>query len=271
MEKLLIAVTFFFKPDRLKYLNQIAHHFPHLCHETKVIIVTNTNDPGHHQLIKQAVVVDIEIVVPMYLGHPYLLTWVHLDCFRKYFLNDSLISHFCYLEDDIELKLENIKYWIKARKDLQQIRLIPSFLRYEFKHGETIMRSSDVTLSLQFEKLPRFEAKDAEYCYVNLPLPYQGMYLLDRELAEEHFFGPSSSPDFEIWGVAPVWGIREKATQGLTFANVPRGCVSRNFLGFNKTINQIDSGSLIHHTPNNYADNPNSRFGKIPIETLIKK
>jgi hypothetical protein len=52
------------------------------------------------------------------------------------------------------------------------------------------------------------------------------MYLLDRELAKEHFYGASSNPD------SGVWGIREKAAQGLTFTKVPKGFYSRNFLGF---------------------------------------
>jgi hypothetical protein len=264
MNKLLIAVTFFYNPDRLNYLQRILFYFPYLCRDTKVIIVTNTDDSAHHRLIKKAAAIDIEIVVPTYLGHPYLLTWSHLDCFKKSFQDDPLISHFCYLEDDLELKPENIEYWLKSRKELQKIGLIPSFLRYEVADGESIKRSTDVTSIVEFEKTPRFETKDNKYCFLNLAQPYQGMYLFDRELAQEHFFGPSSSPDFG------TWGIREKAAQGLTFANVPSGCFSRNFLGFNMILNQIDPAALIHHTPNNYANNPNSKFGKIPIESLIK-
>lgn len=264
MDKLLIAITFFFKPDRLKYLRLIARHFPHLSLETKVIVVTNSHSTEHHLLIKQAIEIDTEIIVPSYLGHPYLLTWVHFDLFRSYFVYDSSISHFCYLEDDIELKIENIKYWLSSREELRQLQLVPSFLRYEIANGETIKRSTDLISIVEFKKLPRFQSKDNGYFFVNLPNPYQGMYLLDRELAEEHFFGPSSTPDFG------PWNIREKATQGLTFSRVPDGCFSRNFLRFNKTLNLIDPASLIHHTPNNYANDPDSNQGKIPVQSLIK-
>jgi hypothetical protein len=54
--------------------------------------------------------VNIKIVTPKYLGHPYLLTWSHLDVFRKMYKIDDNISHFMYLEDDVEIKLNNIEY-----------------------------------------------------------------------------------------------------------------------------------------------------------------
>jgi hypothetical protein len=31
----------------------------------------------------------------------------------------------------------------------------------------------------------------------------------------------------------------------------------------------IDPGALIHHLPNNYADAPETKFGKIPVEKIF--
>lgn len=261
-ENLLIAITVFFVPERLRYLKVLASHFPCLSKKVRVLVVTNTNSKEEQQQIRDAINLDVQITVPTYIGHPYLLTWGHLDLFRHFFRDDPSISHFMYLEDDIEIKPENMGYWVRAREDLRSVGLIPSFLRYELD-SNLIRVSSDVTEQVNLLKAPVVHKSAEKYCYVNLPLPYQGMYLLDRKLAQEHFYGPSSNPDFGIWGV------REKAAQGLTFARVPKGCHSRNFLGYRLDQKCIDPAALIHHLPNNYANNPNTKLGKIPLDSLF--
>ncbi len=263
ISNLLIGVTFHFVEERLEFLNKISEFFLQLSRNTRVFIVTNTESLDNHKKIVSAVKADIEIYVPKFIGHPYLLTWAHLDVFRNFFQTEQHITHFMYLEDDILITPNNIKYWVEGRDNLRNIGLIPSFLRYELAAQETLMRSTDVKFHVELLKIPRVNLHNKSYCYINLPNPYQGMYILDRELAKEHLFGPSSSPDFGIWN------IREKAAQGLTFANVPSGCTSRNFVGFDLDVNQIDPNALIHHTPNNYANNPQTAFGKIPIKDLV--
>lgn len=263
ISNLLIGITFHFVEERLDFLNKISVNFSHLAFKTKVFVVTNTNSIEDHRKIQAAVQTDVEIYVPHLLGHPYLLTWAHFDVFRNIFQTNQNISHFMYLEDDILITKNNINYWLEGRENLRGFGLLPSFLRYELIDQETLMRSTDVKTHIELKKVPQVNFGKKNYCYINLPKPYQGMYILDRDLAKEHLFGPSSSPDFGIWG------IREKAAQGLTFANVPSGFTSRNLVGFNSDLNQIDPDALIHHTPNNYANNPKSSFGKIPINELI--
>ena len=91
--------------------------------------------------------------------------------------------------------------------------------------------------------------------------------MLDRELAKEHLFGVTSHPEFKI-----PWGIREKAAQGLTFSDFPQktsNFKSRNLVKFYLDEAKIDTDSLIHHLPNNHANNPESLGGKIPVDNLI--
>jgi hypothetical protein len=265
IQKLLIGITVHFVKERIEFLRRIAINFNRLSLNTQVFIVTNTNSADEQKLIKAAIKSHVEIYVPKYLGHPFLLTWGHLDIFREYFQADPDISHFMYLEDDIEIKPNNIEYWLRGRDDLREAGLIPSFLRYEFASQETEMRCTDMTSSYELKKLPVLQKIDNNYCYINLPRLYQGMYLLDRELAKRHLFGQSSHPDFG----SSSWNIREKAAQGIIFKNVPSGCFSKNFLGFKKDKNSIDPDALIHHVPNTYANNPKSKFGKIKIKDLI--
>jgi hypothetical protein len=263
IKKLLIGITFHFAQERVDFLKRIAAHFPLLAENTQVFVVTNTESLTEKNIILDAIGGNPNIYVPQYIGHPYLLTWGHLDVFRQFFKEEEDITHFMYLEDDIEVKPNNISYWLQGREDLLKVGLIPSFLRYEIADQKEEKLSTDVTSPVELSKVPAFIANESGNTYINLPQPYQGMYLLDRELAREHLFGPSSSPDFG------EWGIREKAAQGLTFAKIPSGCFSRNFIGFIQNQGCIDPNALIHHTPNNYANNPLSKFGKIPIKNLI--
>jgi hypothetical protein len=265
IQKLLIGITVHFVKERIEFLRRIAINFNALSQNTQVFVVTNTSSANEQKLIKEAIKSHVEIYVPKLLGHPFLLTWGHLDIFRKYFQADPDITHFMYLEDDIEIKPNNIEYWLRGRDDLHETNLIPSFLRYEFASQKTEMYSTDITYSHELKRLPVFDKIGSNYCYINLPKMHQGMYLLDRELAKEHLFGISSHPDFGI----KAWRVRERACQGVMFKNVPPNCFSRNFLGFMKDKNLIDPDALIHHTANTYANDPKSKFGKIKIKELI--
>ena len=265
IEKLAIAVTFHYDESRFAYLSQTTSQFGLLANKVDVAVVTNVSDEERQDNIRRAISHDsfsLQVISPAFLEHPYLLTWSHFDLFRRLFREDQSITHFMYLEDDIRVNPENIAYWLRGRESLRQFGLIPSFLRYELKKHDNRPYSTDVTRNVKLVRLPRVRVTDT-YFYVNLPQPYQGMYLLDRELMNEHIVKPSSSPEFGSWG------IREKAAQGLTFANVPKGCLSRNFVGYDMEQAHIDSKCLIHHTPNNYADNPNTRHGKILVSELI--
>jgi len=266
IQKLAIAVTFHYVEDRIQYLEKIAAQFHLLADEVLVHIFTNEKDVNKtHKImsaVKQGRELEVEIHTPTYLGHPYLLTWSHLYTFRESFNSDQSITHFMYLEDDILITEKNIAYWLKSREELRSSKVIPSFLRFEKKKDSEILYSSDVITRSIFDKLPRIKETESYY-YVNLPYPYQGMYLLDRELMHEHLTGPSSVPQ------NTPWDIREKAAAGLTFIKIPKGCVSRNFIGYDFENKCIDPNSLIHHLPNNYVDNPDTPLGKIKVNELI--
>jgi hypothetical protein len=266
IKKLAIAVTFHYVEDRIKYLEKIATQFPLLADEVLVHVFTNENDMDKSinimNAVKQGRTLAVEIHTPTYLGHPYLLTWCHLYTFRELFNSDESITHFMYVEDDIFITPKNIEYWLRGLVNLKKEGLIPSFLRYEKMDYSTELYSTDAFTRSIFHELPRMEISE-NYCYLNLPEPYQGMYLLDRELMYEHLNGPSSIPE------KTPWHIREKAAAGLTFTNVRQGCYSRNFIGYDFANKTIDPNSFIHHLPNNYATNPGTPLGKIKINELI--
>jgi hypothetical protein len=268
LKKLCVGVSFHYNANRLGFLKQTLSNLPALADEVEVHVFTNASEDSLKDTIRAAgssiAPGCLAIHEPKLLGHPFLLTWCHMNIFRARFHEDSGISHFMYLEDDIDIREHNVRYWLDAREALRPHGLIPSFLRYEYQDGCEEKCATDIVKMLVYTRLRKIDLS-TETAYVNLPNPYQGMYLLDRALMKEHLDGPSSAPEFGSWG------IREKAAAGITFLNVPAPFHSRNLVGYNKTIGQVDPGCLIHHIPNNYANNPASGFGKVRVSELIQR
>jgi len=262
---LAVAVTFFYNRVRLVYLDKASSHFAELADRVHVHIVTNTHDEEERDSIRSVMRdkgVTFSIHAPTLLGHPFLLPWCHFDIFRELFVRDASITHFMYLEDDILVTAKNMEYWLKGRDELRAFGLIPSFLRYEKAH-DGVLYITDVIKREAFQSMPKAWVHEG-YCYINMAYPYQGMYLLDRELMEEHLTSRSSNPECN------KWAIREAAAQGLTFMHVPDGYYSRNLVGYKAKERQIDPVCLIHHIPNKYVNDRHSVYGKISYGDLVE-
>lgn len=226
IKNLLVSLTFHFSHERIQYLEKVTTFLDDLAVQVRLIIVTNTKINSELQIIRNATRnKNFQIFIAQNLEHPHLLTWEHMDLFRDEFVKEPTITHFMYIEDDIQIKQKNIRYWLKAREDLRDFGLVPSFIRYEIKDNSLELRSTDILKPMIYGKIPKL-VLTSRYSYLNLKQPYQGMYLLDRELAIEHLF------QNQLKGRSGNWGVRETAASALTFINVPSGFTSRNLVGF---------------------------------------
>ena len=267
-KKIAIAVCCHFNETRLSYLDRVSDDFASLGAKVLVTIVTNTKNPDELKKLESVISgkgFDFQFFIPDTLGHPLLLTWAHFSVFKD-LLQDESFTHFMYLEDDTLITRENMSYWIEGRQLLRPYGLIPSFLRVEKKAHDNRWYSSDCPHSFYVSALPRIRVQE-NLGFINFPELYQGMYLLDRELMLEHLNGPTYSPN------SGVWGIQEKAAQGLTFANVPKGYTTRNLIPYRIDNLLIDERCLIHHVPNNYAQpGPNGKVViTMPVDQLLSK
>jgi hypothetical protein len=263
-KKLVIAICCHFNEIRLSYLDHISNDFVNLGSEVLVIIVTNTKNLDELKKLESVIAgkgYQFRFFIPDTLGHPLLLTWAHFPIFKD-LLEDESFSHFMYLEDDTLITRQNMSYWVESRELLRPYGLIPSFLRVEKKINDDRWFSSDCPHPFYIYALPRVQVKE-NLGFINLPELYQGMYLMDRELMFEHLNGSTYNPN------SGVWGIQEKAAQGVTFANVPQGFSTRNLVPYKLDTAQVDERCLIHHVPNNYAQ-PGLN-GKIVITAPVKK
>lgn len=262
---LLSCISFHYVESRLQYLRQTLATQPLLAEQVRVLVLTNTDTAEHLDAIRACFPAATEqfaceVLTAGPLDHPFDLTWVHKQVLCKVFLPDPTFSHFLYLEDDIGLKPEGMAYWLEAREQLRPYGLYPSFIRVERSQDAAVWRSSDQTIRTCARLLPHVRLSPSLW-FVNLPNPYQGMYLFDRELAAEHVSGPAIHRRFSPAG----WQVRERAAQGQTFVAVPRGFIARNAVPFDPRNNSISPQCFVHHLPNTYADDPGSPFGKLTV------
>jgi hypothetical protein len=197
--------------------------------------------------------------VPKYLGHDYLLTWCHRELFKDLVLSfTNPYSHFLHLEDDINIGISNVRYWMFYRELLEPYNLIPGFHFYETLRAKKY--SLYQTNQSKLERVPFIRLED--YFFVNLPNPYQPMYFLDVTLMKEWISSPAYSPEYG------PWGIREKANQALTFWNVPQDMSSRVVFPFTRFLKPLPESEILHAS-NNYSMDKSSPYGKILLENIL--
>ncbi len=215
--------------------------------------------------------------------HGFYLTWAHKSLFARA-LGDAGLSHFVYLEDDIRFNRESLTYWCRFREPLAAHGLLPGFVRYETLDGaryvvdqkrrQSVGRSAGAG-TISTSELDRSEP---ELRFVSLENPYQGMYVLDRELAVAHLSrSPARSPLLSR-GIRWPTGVqeraaivRERAAMGPIFDQVPAGFGSRNVVPVHTPRpgeHRLDSACLVEHLTGNYSRS-DSPFGKIRVEELF--
>ena len=263
--KLYTVIAFHYVEERLKYLETTLAWLIDMDTEYNKIVI-QTNDVNDEQYAKLKKIIDyriknleIEIEPIRNLKDPFMLTWAH-KC-RMLEFNESTFTHFAYLEDDMVLTQELVDYWCRTRERFKKrnLNFIPGFLRVEYNEGRAW--SVDVTQQYKISDLTRVVL---DQTYVALPQPYQGCFLMDKELVEEHINSPSFSPETCRKIPGAVNDTRERANMGNTYENIPDGFNHRMLIP-----TDIFTVCWIHHCTNNYCVMPNTKHGKIPAERIF--
>jgi hypothetical protein len=203
----------------------------------------------------------------------YYLTWAHKALFRRA-LSDPSFSLLIYMEDDLRFTAEALSYWYRFRKPLASHGLLPGYVRYE-RHGTSIyVVDQTKPQSLDRPRVLSHAVDDrGQACnriFLGLDNPYQGMYILDRDLARDHLnYSPARDPLRSLR--VQEWGVRERAAMGPIFDDVPSGFNSRNVVPIyatGKASYRLDDSCLVEHMTGNYLLSPD-QFGKIRLEDLF--
>lgn len=261
VDYLVIAVTCFDSGGESIPLAEISLGWASLANHVRVYVVTNNpKNSDIREFVKKNPNLDIELVTPNIIGHPFLYTWIHRELFQRDF-EDGSVSHFLYIEDDISFTRENLEYFLENEEALGRFGLFPGYLRYEVDQ-EGAEFATDILRTETIQLLPRV-IKNPQYIFLNMRNPYQGMYLMSRALFTEFVASDAFTPD------EGRWDIRARAAAGLTFEKVPRDCFSRNFVGYIPGTG-FDPRALIHHVSNRYAIDKDSRWASIPLGQVIE-
>lgn len=269
--RILCAITFHFDPSRLPFLADVLRNLAEFqTSAVDVVIFTNANDENYQVLERLCAGAfprqRLSIRRELDLARPLALTWCHKRLITEEFLAPkSKHSHFIYLEADIRLSFANFCYFVGAREALRDLGLIPAFVRIEYSEALNTYTCSDSFWPIYVPVQPSTVVEDL--VFVNMPNPYNPLYILDRELALEYV--SSSSFDVQESSRVCTWGLAERAAMGLCLERAPTGFYSRYVVPISRNTSTAAPYALVSHLPNNYANNPRSALGKVMLQSLF--
>lgn len=265
-------VTFHYVEKRLGYLIETVQALHNISIARKdIFIYVNDVDSAKINSIRVAlgeagIRDSVEIRICRDLEHPFLLTWAHKPDMRQAVLSsDNGYSHFIYVEDDEEITELQFAYFLEYLKPLKKNGLVPGFYRIERSDSSGVVMSTDQEKPIDLSARPHCTIGDR--AFVDLTNPYMGCLLFDRELATEYV----NSVAFSLVDstLRRRWGPRERAAMGLTFENPPFPFIRRVVHPVDTRTRKPVPEACIRHLPNNYANQPDSPLGSIPIDEVF--
>jgi hypothetical protein len=268
--RILVAISFHFDFARLGFLGEALRSLSEFAVAAiEVVVFTNAAEAEAiaplERLCGEILGEQFRIRSCADLADPWDLTWRHKALIPDEFMERGDFTHFIYLEGDIRLTFANFCYWREFRDLLRPAGLLPAFIRMEYRAAVGGYTASDAFWPIYVPAQASLRIGDM--FMVNMPNPYNPLYILDRELAREYLASPSQDRTRSL-EVAP-WGISERAAMGLCLENTPAPFQSRYVVPVSVGTGKTPPFAWILHIPNNYADNPRSALGKVRIDSLF--
>jgi len=239
--KLWVNVCFYYVEERLEQFRKVIKTLSDIPN-IKLIINSNVNFDS---------TLPIQVTE---LGDPYWHTWEHKKYMPEFLESDY--THFVYLEGNIQVEKKTFLYWNQTRSLFlkNNLNFIPAVHRVQ-RDTEGQVYSLDCT-HLQRHR-PTITVEEQKF--ISLSEPYQGMFIMDKELVKEHI-----ESDYYKFGQKGSWGIRESANLGNMFVNIPPGYGHRYMLPLNNFSN-----TWVTHFGTDYHGDKNSPHAKIKIQDLF--
>ena len=271
--EVLALITHHYVPERRQWLEEVLQGLADLgARRTQALIVTNAADSASLTSIRNVARPHItanfsaEVVTAPPLLHPHYLPWAQKPLILERFLRSgSAFTHVVSLEDDMAFGREGFSYWLQYRPLLATHGLIPSFMRTEMRPGDPVIYATDATAvnPMGSRQLVRVGA----FAFVALDNPYCALFVLDRVLARE--YAASKSFHMDASKSISSWGTRERASMGLCWERPPRGFPVRHVVPVDEATMSVAPCCHVRHLPGNYANNPASRYGKLPVDAVL--
>lgn len=228
-------ITFFYKPERVQYIQDLVNNADSYTHHVDIFIHTNVNTdvfcprslPDMQNGSVRVIVHDITHEDPFYLS------WKCRSLIREQVVSNAY-DVYIYVEDDILVPRMALEYWL-AHKHIASDGYNLGFLRIEIneqKH-EVI---TDITTKLPLNNVNI----DGKTYVVNGVNPYCAFWIYDQETMQKWI-------DSTLWypGNVVGYGIREKSAVALH--GVDTAWFKGTVLPLSNTNDGIDPGCRVYH------------------------
>jgi hypothetical protein len=275
--ELFVVIPFFYRRNRLRILYDVLRSlssFP--VGALRCVVITNEKEERSLKplkdiaefLFREEGVFEIISVPPEVVGsNRFGLTWYHKKLLLTEFYKNANFTHFLYVEDDVEVRVDNLLYFLRYREGLGALGLIPGFIRIEYNNSLDAIFSSDFVTVQNVVKSAQVNIEGQLFVCPNCP--YSAMYIFDQELAEEHI----NSPAFDEAASKTIsdWGYAERAVAGLTWVKPPKGFRFRVVLPISSNKFVPRRMCCIFHIPSNYTNStyPQMRVGRFRIDEIL--
>lgn len=239
--KLWVNVCFYYVGNRLDNFKRTIENILKIPN-VHLVIDSNVNfDPSLNIRVTQ-------------LDDPFHHTWEHKKSMVEFLESDY--THFAYIEGNLEVDKRIFNYWCKTRELFKRnhLNFIPATHRIQ-KDNNGVVYTLDCTHKVHHPVIVEVEGQK----FVSLTEPYQGMFIMDRELVKEHI-----ESDYFKLGEKGWWGIRESANLGNMYVNIPSGYNHRCLVPMD---NFSECWTL--HFGTDYHNDKYSPHAKVKIEDLF--
>lgn len=255
--RLLANINFHFSSEKLPHLAEVIRALAEMdIARLDLCICTNSEAAPDHEILARICRYFLapgtfSILAFTGLEDPRFLVWCHKEAvLRARFLDGGEgHTHFLCLEDDIRFTSHNLRYFLGAREFLRPYNLLPGFYRVEYDTARHVYVSVDhfnTTFIAEYRRI----AHEGMY-FITSAYPYCAMFLLDRDMAEEHANSPGFAREDSknlIW-----WDILERANLGLAYDRVPEGFHNRHAIPVHQDSLDAASCCWVTHLGNKYA------------------
>ena len=250
-------ITFFYLEDRKCYINRIIEETNRYELTTDIFIHTNyiyLKETDFVQYTNGAIKVVYHNLSNI---DPFYLSWKCRELLEKQRYDYDI---FMYIEDDILVPSNALKYWLEYNEKLIEQNCNLGFVRIEVENN--IEYITDL-LAVKFDTVYTVGTIDNTSFCINNINPYCAFWIYNK--SEFNKFVDSPYYDINNTMKETGYGIRESSATGL------HGFAIKwyKYTLIPLIDNKLTDACKIYHMPNNYVSNKNSGFATIKFDEAL--
>ena len=252
-------IAFFYKEERLSYINRMIQETNIYPFDTDIFI--HTNKPIPQSLLHKSKGQTHIIVHDLTGIDPFKLTWLPRTLMKTQL---DAYDVFLYVEDDILIPKDAIEYWLTNKDLTLSVNCNLGFLRVEIDQLGDLMSADLHTEDCYPRQLTKIAQIHSRPFIVNDVNTYTAFWIYDKS----EFKRFVSSQYYNINSIKGH-GIREASAIGLHNIRDP------DFKWYTHTLipliqpNKVDERCKVYHIPNTFVNDAGCLFSCLPLANII--